>query len=181
MDQARLESGFAGSRRRASRAGRGGYADRPDSSVTGYALRGENSELTVPAPTGIDSPGLAEAFHRAHDRTYGYRSEEETVELINVRVIATGLSKSSRVPDELRSVVTAEVVRELEHVRCISGASTTGSRRRWWSGMGSIAIRAPVPSSSRTTLQPRSCHRVLRFVEAIGMSCASILLRSGER
>ena len=115
-DRAHLESGFAGleAEGRAALAEEG-YADRTRlERLVDMRYAGENSELTVPAPTGIDSPGLAEAFHRAHDRTYGYRSEEETVELINVRVIATGLSESNRVPDELRSAVTADVVRELE-------------------------------------------------------------------
>lgn len=64
---------------------------------------GENSELTVAAPLGMDQRGLIEAFHAAHDRTYGYRSEEEVVELINLRVIATGHSATPRVPSELTS------------------------------------------------------------------------------
>ena len=64
---------------------------------------GENSELTVAAPLEMDQRGLIEAFHAAHDRTYGYRSEEEVVELINLRVIATGHSATPRVPSELTS------------------------------------------------------------------------------
>ncbi len=44
---------------------------------------------------------MRDAFDRAHERAYGYSSKEETVDLINIRVIATGLSDASRVPAQL--------------------------------------------------------------------------------
>jgi len=43
-------------------------------------------ELTVDAD---DLGELAERFHAAHERRYGYRMDAETVQIVNVRVIAT--------------------------------------------------------------------------------------------
>jgi len=53
------------------------------------------SELTLPvpdaqprgsAPSGGLVPALTEAFHREHERTYGYRRESEPVSLVSLRV-----------------------------------------------------------------------------------------------
>ena len=64
---------------------------------------GENSELTVPASRESDFvAGLATAFADAHDKTYGYSSDDETVEIVNVRVVARGVSETSRVPEEFQ-------------------------------------------------------------------------------
>ena len=48
--------------------------------------RGQAFELTVDAD---DPPALADRFHNAHERRYGYRMEEEAIELVAVRVAAT--------------------------------------------------------------------------------------------
>lgn len=48
--------------------------------------RGQAFELTVDAEP-LD--GLEERFHAAHERRYGYRSDGEAVELVNLRVVAT--------------------------------------------------------------------------------------------
>jgi N-methylhydantoinase A len=76
---------------------------------------GENSELSVLA----DKPGdcaigtdlvtnevalladIAELFHDEHETTYGYQSREEIVELVNLRIVATGLAAAARVPHQL--------------------------------------------------------------------------------
>ncbi len=64
---------------------------------------GENSELTVPVPAAADfATALAEAFHAEHERTYGYRSDDEVVELVNLRLVAKGLGEAGRVPAALR-------------------------------------------------------------------------------
>jgi len=48
--------------------------------------RGQSFELTVAAgDTGV----LEDAFHAAHEQRYGYRMEEEPIEIINLRVVAT--------------------------------------------------------------------------------------------
>lgn len=49
--------------------------------------RGQSFELTVEA----GGPGeLAERFHEAHERRYGYRAAGEAVELVSLRLIAVG-------------------------------------------------------------------------------------------
>jgi N-methylhydantoinase A len=64
--------------------------------------RGENSTLTVSASSGdTQLDEIAEAFGREHERTYGYRSDDESVELVNLRLIARGLTDNSRIPDAL--------------------------------------------------------------------------------
>jgi N-methylhydantoinase A len=64
---------------------------------------GENSELTIAFPDGVRDGGreLRERFDQEHERTYGYRSADEVVEVVNLRVIARGLSAFSRVPARL--------------------------------------------------------------------------------
>jgi N-methylhydantoinase A len=48
--------------------------------------RGQSFELTVEADS---LEKLEERFHAAHEQRYGYRMEDESVELVNVRLIAT--------------------------------------------------------------------------------------------
>ncbi|HEY7100562.1 MAG TPA: hydantoinase/oxoprolinase family protein [Mycobacteriales bacterium] len=48
--------------------------------------QGQSYELTVDGDTPA---ALAEAFHRAHQRRYGYREDDEPVEVVNVRLVAT--------------------------------------------------------------------------------------------
>src|SRR5919197_346578 len=48
--------------------------------------RGQSFELTVDAG---DLEALEARFHEAHEQRYGYRMEEEPVELVNARVVAT--------------------------------------------------------------------------------------------
>jgi N-methylhydantoinase A len=55
---------------------------------------GQGSELSVPLPGGALSPAdlqeLAEAFATEYRRTYGH-AEDDPLELVNLRLIATGL------------------------------------------------------------------------------------------
>ena len=63
---------------------------------------GANSELTLPCPTDRNpAPMLGRLFGEAHERQYGYRSDAETVETMNLRVIARAATASSRIPDRL--------------------------------------------------------------------------------
>jgi N-methylhydantoinase A len=48
--------------------------------------QGQSFELTVGAE---DLEGLAGRFHAEHERRYGYRMEDEPVELVNLRLVAT--------------------------------------------------------------------------------------------
>ncbi|BBK42085.1 methylhydantoinase [Allostella vacuolata] len=63
---------------------------------------GENSELTL--PLRADGPArdvLRVDFDAVHETTYGYHSADEVVEIVNLRVVARGLSSGPRVPDGL--------------------------------------------------------------------------------
>ena len=50
---------------------------------------GQSFELTVEAQKPLETNKLEEGFHAAHERRYGYRMEDEPVELVNLRLIAT--------------------------------------------------------------------------------------------
>ena len=63
---------------------------------------GANSELTVECPRGPDlASDLRAAFSRLHERQYGYSSDDETVETMNLRIVARGIPSASRVPTQL--------------------------------------------------------------------------------
>jgi N-methylhydantoinase A len=51
--------------------------------------RGQSFELTVEAERPLEVDKLEERFHASHERRYGYRNEDEPVELVNLRLIAT--------------------------------------------------------------------------------------------
>jgi N-methylhydantoinase A len=51
--------------------------------------RGQSFEITVEAEGSFEPEDLRERFHAAHERRYGYRMDDEPVELVNLRLIAT--------------------------------------------------------------------------------------------
>ncbi len=60
---------------------------------------GQSYELTVPTSQPFTKKILretVEAFHRKHQAIYGYAVEEEPVELVNVKVIAVGITDKPR-------------------------------------------------------------------------------------
>jgi N-methylhydantoinase A/oxoprolinase/acetone carboxylase beta subunit len=65
--------------------------------------RGQDHSLTVSLrderldPRGI--AGLVEDFHRAHERIYGYPSDNEPVQVVAVRCLGRGLTDGERVPE----------------------------------------------------------------------------------
>ena len=72
--------------------------------------RGENTNLTVDAAVALDDPGrLAGVFGDEHERTYGYRSDDEVVEVVNLRLVARGLAAEERVPATLSLADRGEV------------------------------------------------------------------------
>jgi N-methylhydantoinase A len=50
---------------------------------------GQSFELTVEAEKPFEMEKLKECFHAAHERRYGYRMDDEAVELVNLRLTAT--------------------------------------------------------------------------------------------
>jgi N-methylhydantoinase A len=58
----------------------------------------QSSELTLPLPESVAAAelpaALAEAFHAEHERTYGYRREDDPVAIVSVRLKATAPARS---------------------------------------------------------------------------------------
>jgi len=84
-DPAEVEAGFAALERRAGEQ----LAGDPRRTVARSAdarYQGQSFELTVDAG---DLRGLAGRFHAEHQRRYGYRMDDEPVELVNLRLVAT--------------------------------------------------------------------------------------------
>jgi N-methylhydantoinase A len=67
--------------------------------------RGQDHSLTVPLREARLDPkavaGLVEDFHRLHERTYGYRSDNEPVQVVALRCLGRGLTDGERVPEHL--------------------------------------------------------------------------------
>ena len=65
---------------------------------------GQDFALTI-SLGGAGEPDLAarlvEDFHREHEKTYGYRSEKERLQIVALRCVARGLSERARVPASL--------------------------------------------------------------------------------
>ena len=76
--------------------------------VTCYAdMRyvGQNTALTLPIPNPpLDAGSLAaieEDFASAHLATFGYRSDEESVQFVTVKAVGRGVSATPRLPDRV--------------------------------------------------------------------------------
>jgi N-methylhydantoinase A len=68
--------------------------------------QGQSFELTVPLADGPIDAGtlavLAESFGQEHERTYGHRAGvDEPVEIVNLRVVAQGVSDRPRVSERI--------------------------------------------------------------------------------
>jgi N-methylhydantoinase A len=76
---------------------------------------GQNSELTIPIEADLSTPDglsrLQEAFAVEHNRTYGYRSDDEPVQLMSLRLVARGLADTRRVPERLALMSGATAAR----------------------------------------------------------------------
>jgi N-methylhydantoinase A len=82
VEHGELEQAFAGMERRAARDLESPACER----LADLRYRGQSFELTVGAG---DFGALPERFHAAHERRYGFRMQDEGVDVVNVRVVAT--------------------------------------------------------------------------------------------
>ena len=85
VDQAELAAAYAGLEERARRDLDGPVLERR----ADLRYRGQSFELTVTItdPDGLGSLGAR--FHVEHERRYGYRMQDEPVELVSLRLVAT--------------------------------------------------------------------------------------------
>ena len=66
---------------------------------------GQNAALPLPLPTlPLDSnalAALAESFAVAHEATFGYRSDAESVQFVSLKAVGQGISDTPRLPDSI--------------------------------------------------------------------------------
>jgi N-methylhydantoinase A len=82
LDADRLEQAFTTMEERA----REDLDDPEPTRAVDVRYRGQSFELTVEAD---DPDRLAERFHERHEQRYGYRMDDEPLEVVNVRLTAT--------------------------------------------------------------------------------------------
>ena len=121
-------------------AGGGGHAAgdsgaHGDGHSDGHASGDPAMGAAAPSAQVARLADIAELFHDEHERTYGYQSREETVELVNLRMIATGLATAARVPHQL-SVVRADTWHGERRRRVYFGADTGWLEARIYSRRG---------------------------------------------
>jgi N-methylhydantoinase A len=86
LDPARLVAAWEALAKRTRKDLRGIEAEPHLDRLADLRYQGQSYELTVDG----DTPGaLTEAFHVAHQRRYGHHEDDEPVEVVNVRVVAT--------------------------------------------------------------------------------------------
>jgi N-methylhydantoinase A len=85
VDPAKVEAGFA-ELEADVRGQSAGDARLSLARLADLRYKGQSFELTVGAE---DLEGMAARFHAAHERRYAYRMEDEVVELVNLRLVAT--------------------------------------------------------------------------------------------
>lgn len=93
--------------------------------------QGQSFELTLPVPGEQSPEAWAEAFHRAHEAQYGYRSEEDPVEIVAVRLRATGrMPRPEQRPAEAPAHRQPSAPVEWTQARFASGFERTPVYRR---------------------------------------------------
>jgi len=90
------------SRRLQRSMARDGVADPRFAVALDLRYRGQSFEITVDWPDGAGLDTVIEAFHRAHERLYGARHPDRTVEAVAIRVRAVGEVKA-QAPGKHRS------------------------------------------------------------------------------
>ena len=84
----------------------------------------QSSEIPIPVAQRPIAPALladaAEQFHREHERTYGYCSRGETVQVVNLRLRARGLDRQEKLP-EPAALRTGETTRSASERRVYFG------------------------------------------------------------
>ena len=112
---------------------------------------GQAYELSVPADGDFVS-----AFHRAHEQRYGYHDAKRAVEIVNLRVRATGITDKPRI-EKIARVASAEKMRRAASLDCVlDGKRQTAAlidREQLRRG-DSFAGPAVISEYSATTLVP---------------------------
>ncbi|MGN6431687.1 MAG: hydantoinase/oxoprolinase family protein [Gaiellaceae bacterium] len=97
--------------------------DLPDEGAADLRYAGQSFELTVPI-----QPGLAEAFHRAHEERYGYADRGREVELVAVRTAETSRGPEFELPPGDPLHVEGPTTVELSGATCFVPPGWVGDR-----------------------------------------------------
>ena len=100
---------------------------------------GQSFELTVGAGGIGDLEELAARFHEAHERRYGYRMQEEPVELVNLRLVATVPVEKPEISEGQPAGETAPGLREVREAHLGGGWREVPVLDRTRMGRGSRA------------------------------------------
>lgn len=78
---------------------------------------GQNFELTIDIPHEIESvASLSDTFFSAHERQYGYHSDDDPIEIVTIRLIALGQLPKPRPTRSARSTDPVSEPLEVRHV-----------------------------------------------------------------
>jgi len=109
---------------------------------------GQNSSLTVPFDGKTLDPSalteFSEKFAQAHDHTFGYRSDNETLQIVSLKAVGRGLDPLPRVPERARRAMEKipEATRRNAYFGPESGWHDTPVLPR--SGLGPAAKPGPI-------------------------------------
>jgi N-methylhydantoinase A len=114
------------------------------------ALRyfGQTHELSIAWPAGpVDRAVLARMaalFEDAHHKTYGHRGHDNLVELVNLRLVANGVTDQPRVADTLEFPKHVEPVARQREVWFGPGLGSHATRIVGRAALPGIAVRGPL-------------------------------------
>jgi N-methylhydantoinase A len=112
---------------------------------------GQAYELSVPA-----SGDFVSAFHRVHEQRYGYHDTKRAVEIVNLRVRATGTTDKPRI-ERIPQAGRADKVRSSRSLDCVLDGKRQGASliaRAQLRGGDRFAGPAVITEYSATTLVP---------------------------
>ncbi|MGA2431464.1 MAG: hydantoinase/oxoprolinase family protein, partial [Candidatus Acidiferrum sp.] len=112
---------------------------------------GQAYELSVPA-----SGDLVSAFHRVHEQRYGYHDKKRAVEIVNVRVRATGITEKPHI-ERIPRMGRDDKVRSFQSLDCVLDGKRQPAAliaRAELRGGDSFAGPAVISEYSATTLVP---------------------------
>jgi N-methylhydantoinase A len=127
---------------------------------------GQNFELTVPVPPALwtgDLGALKHAFLTEHERVYGYATEDEAIQIVNIRLTALGEPEPLDLPVLPRAAGPD------------AGAARTSERNVYFQEAGGFV---PTPVYRRERL--RSGHHIAGPAIVEQMDCTTVIL-PGQR
>jgi N-methylhydantoinase A len=102
---------------------------------------GQSHSINVPVSTvadpdsatlsAADLEGAAEAFEQRHEENYGFTDEENSIELLNVRITAHGATATPAIEPQRRDASLEEARHDRRAVRCDADTTVTAPCYEW--------------------------------------------------